>query len=282
MDEHGTYCLDNVDVGGALVPEDGDLWFIAGILNAPVAGWVFRRISKPFRGDYRSANKQFIAPLPVPPAMDAQRATVAAGARELQSLHTQQRDLLASIARRLGTVRTRARPEPWLFPGLVPAATQEADAPAGLDTAERRAWARTAYETDLETRQDALGSAVRPGTTLDADLADGELRLLANGVPVLDRIFVTATEGAFLLAQWKVLAFTLAITERLDGKALSRKLRTLAIPDDNPAVVEQVVANVAALGACEAAIRTAEAAMNEVVFALYGLTAAERALVAAG
>ncbi len=281
VDEHGAYCLDNVDVGGVLAPDGDDPWFIAGILNAPVADWVFRRVSKPFRGDYRSANKQFIAPLPIPPATDTQRAAVATGARELQRLHTQRRGLLDGIARRLDTVRARARPEHWLFAGLLTAAEREVDAPAGMDTEERQAWAHDTYETDLQARHGALGSAVRPGITLEADLVDGELRLLADGVPALDRIFVQTAEGAFLLAQWKVLASTMPITERLDGKALSKKLRTLAVPD-NPAVVERVVADTMNLGVCEAAIRTAEAAMNETVFTLYSLTSAERALVKGG
>ena len=281
VDEQGTYCLDNVDVGGVLAAESEDLWFLAGTLNASVADWVFRRISRPFRGDYRSANKQFIAPLPIPPATPVQRAAVAAGARELQRLHTQRRDGLAGIARRMGTVRTRARSETWLFAGLLPVDTRETDAPAGLDTAERRAWARKAYDTDLQARYEALGDTVRPGAALDADLVDGELRLLADGAPVLDHIFVQPTEGAFLLAQWKVLASTLTITDKLDGKALSRKLRTLALPD-NQAAVEQVVAAATELAACEAAIHTAETGMNEMVFGLYGLTKAERALVAAG
>ena len=59
-DELGRVCLDNVDVGGILVAEGTDPWFLLGILNAPVADFIFRRVSKPFRGNYLSANRQFI------------------------------------------------------------------------------------------------------------------------------------------------------------------------------------------------------------------------------
>lgn len=281
VDEEGLCCLDNVDVGGILVSEGEDLWFTAGILNAPVADWVFRRISKPFRGDYLSANKQFIAPLFVPPATAAQRADVGAGARELQRLHTLRRDLLARVARRLGAATRRVRPAAWLFAGLLPPHEREADAAAGLDAAERRAWARTAYEADLALRHAALGAALRPGAALDATLVEGELRLLVEGAPVLDRIFVSASEGAFLLAQWKVLASAFAVTERTDGRKLATALRSLAVPD-NPAVVEQVVEAAGELEACEAAIRAKETEVNGLVFSLYGLTPQERALVAAG
>ena len=47
-DETGRICLDNVDVGGILVAEGTDPWFLLGILNAPVADFIFRRVSKPF------------------------------------------------------------------------------------------------------------------------------------------------------------------------------------------------------------------------------------------
>ena len=281
VDDSGTFCLDNVDVGGVLPPQGQDLWYLAAILNAPVADWVFGHVSKPFRGDYRSANKQFIAPLPIPSANDQQREAVIGGAQSLQRLHTERRDLLDRIARRLNTVRTRARPEHWLFAGLVSAASREADAPVGMTAAERRAWAKAIYDTELKSRHETLGGALRPGIELNADCIDGELRLLVNGAAVLDRIFVQPAEDAFLLAQWKVLASTLTITERLNGKTLSKKLRTLAVPE-NSAVVEQVVSSTAQLTTCEADIAVAETALNTIIYDLYGLTVQERALVKSG
>lgn len=268
VDEQGAYYLDNVDVGGVLAADGVDPWFLAGILNAPVADWVFRRISKPFRGDYLSANKQFIAPLPIPPATAKQRAAVVAAARGLQRLHTERRDLLARIARRLGAAARRPKPFHWLFPGLT-------------DPGTRDPRARAEHEADLAARRQALGSAFRPGAALDATLADGELRFLVDGAPVLDRIFVTAAEGPFLLAQWKVLASTLEVTERTTGKRLAGLLRSFAL-SDNPAVVEQVLDAVALLATCEASITEEEAGLNGLTFRLYGLTAEERALVAAG
>ena len=178
-------------------------------------------------------------------------------------------------------MRSQARPEPWLFAGLTPASLREAEAPASLGTASRRAWANTMYAADLSARHNALGAMLRPGMLLDADLVGGELRLLGDGAPMLDRVFVNAAEGEFLLAQWKAIASRLTITERTDGRKLSKVFRTLALPD-NPEVVEQVVAAVAGLRACEAEIRAGEEAMNALTFDLYGLSARERALVLAG
>lgn len=85
VDRTGGIYLDNVDVGGVAPAQGISLFFLAGVLNAPVADFVFRRISKPFRGDYRSANKQFIAPLPIPPATEEERAQIAQRAERLQS-----------------------------------------------------------------------------------------------------------------------------------------------------------------------------------------------------
>lgn len=41
------------------------MWFLVVLLNSPFVDWVFRRGSVPFRGDFFSANKQFIASLPI-------------------------------------------------------------------------------------------------------------------------------------------------------------------------------------------------------------------------
>ncbi|MGW8788784.1 Eco57I restriction-modification methylase domain-containing protein, partial [Heyndrickxia sporothermodurans] len=54
VDAQGTSYLDNVDVGGIALVDGVSPWFLAGILNAPVADFMFRRISKPFRGNYLS------------------------------------------------------------------------------------------------------------------------------------------------------------------------------------------------------------------------------------
>ncbi len=278
VDEKGAFYLDNVDVGGILAAEGQDPWFLAGILNSPVADFVFRRISKPFRGDYLSANKQFIAPLPIPTTDPEQRGAVAAGARTLQRLHTQRRDTLALVGRRLkGATRTR-RPETWLLHGLPDRMALQAAAPANFDARQRQAWASQQYDVQLNARYGAIRPRLRPAATLDATLTDGELAFLVDGIPVVDRVFVSTTEGRFLLAQWKVLASTLGFSEKTTGKTLCDALRTLVSPS-NAALVEQVVACAEELANCEADIHGEESRLNELIFALYGLTAEERRLI---
>lgn len=93
IDPIGTIYLDNVDVNGVLPRCDGpDLWVLACLLNSSLLDYVFRVVSVPFRGNFLSANKQFIAPLPIRvPEGDLADAIVAAG----QRLHAATRDLFA-------------------------------------------------------------------------------------------------------------------------------------------------------------------------------------------
>ncbi len=66
VDADGAFYFDNVDVNGILPGPGGpDLWTLSSLLNSKVLGFVFRILSVPFRGDYLSANRQFIAPLPI-------------------------------------------------------------------------------------------------------------------------------------------------------------------------------------------------------------------------
>lgn len=88
-DRSGAYCFSNVRVNAILMIDDDDEtgWFLLGLLNGAVADFVFRRLAKPKSGGYHEANKQFIAPLPVPRADPVTKADIAARARALQSLH---------------------------------------------------------------------------------------------------------------------------------------------------------------------------------------------------
>ncbi len=67
-DHQGTHFLDNVDVGGfTMKPEHSlhDLAFIVGLVNSRLLRWYFPFVSAPFRGGWRSANKQFLSQLPI-------------------------------------------------------------------------------------------------------------------------------------------------------------------------------------------------------------------------
>jgi len=66
-DFYGTHVLDNVDVGGVVFsdPEDRhSLAYLLALLNSRLLRWFFPHVSAPFRGGFRSANKQFLSLLP--------------------------------------------------------------------------------------------------------------------------------------------------------------------------------------------------------------------------
>ena len=125
--------LNNVRVNG-IVPAPGiSAWYLLGVLNGRVCDYVFRRIAKPKDGGWFEANKQFIAPLPIPEGEAEAKEAVANHARHLQELHTRRRDILRSIDRRRSVLRNAIKPESWLFPDLPSQTELEAQAPITLD-----------------------------------------------------------------------------------------------------------------------------------------------------
>jgi hypothetical protein len=148
LDPEGRFCLDNVDVGGILPAVETQTTFLMAVLNAPVCDYVFRVISKPFQNDYRSANKQFIAPLPIPNASAQVRADIARRARQLQERWTRRRDLLREADARLSVLARARHPARWLLarparfsrierPGAEGAASCHRSAPLGRGAARR-------------------------------------------------------------------------------------------------------------------------------------------------
>jgi len=90
-DPEGSVYLDNVDVNGVLIPPEGpSVWSVAVVLNSRAVDWVFRRGSVPFRGEFLSANKQFIAPLPIRVPSGAQAEQVEDLGRRLHELASQE------------------------------------------------------------------------------------------------------------------------------------------------------------------------------------------------
>ena len=271
VDAFGHCYLDNVDVGGVTPASGIPSFFLAGVINGPVANFVFRRISKPFRGNYRSANKQFIAPLPIPETNEQQCIAVAQIAEQLQQLHTRRRNILEDISRRRSVLRERKRPESWLFPELPSVTDLEAQAPSNLDAEQRKDWARQRYVQELAGRHERLGARLYPGVDLSAELVDGELRFLVDDALAVERIFVDDEEGPFLAAQWKVLSARMSVTASTNGTRLSSSLRRLAIATDNPPAVRQIMALQSDLDVVEAQIAGREAEMNELLYHLYDL-----------
>jgi len=280
VDSAGETYLDNVDVGGVAVARDVSPFWLAGIINSKVCSFVFRRISKPFRGDFRSANKQFIAPLPIPETDDESGQAIANRAEQLQDLHTQRRNLIADMEHRLGVARLRIKPEIWLFPDLMPARELQHDAPIRLEVAERRAWAKRRFEQNRDARLAALETRLSPGVAMDATFENGELKFIVDGVPVIQQIFLAEEEGNFVLAQWKLLATTFVVTEKTNGKKLANALRKIG-ETDNIAVRDQIIQLQQRLSEVGDEIEATEHEVNRRCYQLYQLSDAEVRLVEA-
>jgi hypothetical protein len=153
--------------------------------------------------------------------------------------------------------------------------------PMGSTPHKKRELAEQRYQLDLTSRYDAITARLMPGASLSAAFTDGELSFIVDGVPIIDRIFVDEAEGELILAQWKLLAATFTITEKTDGKKLTNALRKLIVPD-NPALVQQIIALESELSALESRIERQETEINTMINRLYGLTEAEKHLIAAG
>lgn len=279
LDFKGGVALDNVDVGGILPAQGSNAAFgaLLGVLNGPVANFVFRAISKPFQNDYRSANRQFIAPLPIPRATPEQQADVAARARDLQDLWTRRRAVLGEADERLRALgRARHRPQ-WLWPELPTREQVDGETPRQLRTYvdERRRWVDDKMSA-LETRKiAAFGAELKRGEAPIVRFERGALTLAFGDAEPAATIFLDDPDGRLIEAYWTYLFIA---QSRRDAKSLAADLRRAPIGPDTPAA-RQFVERVADLTRIEHAIARAESAMNEILYNLYGLDTAERRLV---
>jgi len=280
LDEEGEWYLHNVAVGGVIASEPEELAYLAGILNGPVANFVWRRTAKPFDGDYRAANRQFIAPLPVPEGTPEARHEVARRARELQELHSRRRDRINDLGRRLDSpqMEHHNRDEHWLWSDVRrDAEAWVTDAPPALTVAGRRAWARGRRTAAIDQHLALLGALLRPGATLGAHCVDGELTLSVNGVPALRGIYLD-DDGEIVAAQWRQYARTTSITASTTAQGVLRGLLKLR-RTENAALVRQILALDREIEELNGTIEKREGEMNGLVLDLYDLSPEERLLV---
>jgi hypothetical protein len=272
LDERGVFHLDNVDVGGVAPAAGVDPSYLLAILNGEVANYVFRKVSKPFQHGYFSANRQFIAPIPVPRADATQQAEIGRMARELQTLWTERRDLLARAGRRLARLGRRTHEPRWLWPDLPDRAEQESLFRRRFDRTDARRQAEAEYEEALTRRCALLQGQLDSTRPLTAAFADGELGLAAGGEPVIAGVALDDREGPLAEAHWR---FQLLEKRPGDANALVRELCRQPLPDDGDAA-RQFIATVNTLLDLVAELRSRETAMNERLHQLYGTVDEDR------
>jgi hypothetical protein len=105
-DPDGVVYLDNVDVNGIIPNDEGpSLGVLSVLLNSRLLDFLFRLQTVPFRGDYLSANKQFIAPLPikVPDEHEADLERLGRAVHEIAvQLGTEQKSFLDWLSDQIG------------------------------------------------------------------------------------------------------------------------------------------------------------------------------------
>jgi hypothetical protein len=278
VDETGSVFLDNVDVGGILMSGEERLFFVAGIINSPVCNFVWRRISKPFQNNFRSANKQFIAPLPIPDATPAQATQVADQASALQTLHTQYRDKRMALTRTLAAkqLSDATKTPDALFGESVKAKTIEARATLaapGLKGTALKRWVNDEIDKLLTIELEALSTRLRPGVKLEVVQGDGEIALKADAATAFT-IYVDQNECAFIAAQWRQVIRTTSITPSLTARKLLDALLNLKTTDLDP-LRNNITTLDAELVTMEKQIVLDETTLNTLVYKLYGLNDAE-------
>lgn len=276
-DERGRYYCDNVDVGGVVPRRVDDLWLLAGVLNAPVTNTIFGWLSKPFRGDYKSANKQFIAPLPVPRANRADRAGLSALARGMQERRTRQVELRSALAERLAATARVKWPFEKILRKVRPIAEIEAEAPKSVPPSGLKKWVDDRRKEEEEAALAEIDGAIRLDSEASVDLNAGKLSFLVDEQEVA-RVFISKEAEALVEAQWRAIAIEFAPTGRDDAKRLVERLRRVATSAD-PETAEQIIRIGHDLAQLSQVLNEDEEQLHELTCYLFNLSDDERRLV---
>jgi hypothetical protein len=279
-DVRGRYYCDNVDVGGVVPTRKEDVWWLAGILNAPTTDTIFSWLSKPFRGDYKSANKQFIAPLPIPKADRAGKAALSALAKGMQERRTRLVELRARLDERLGSTASTTRPLERILPAVRSVGEIEETAPASLPTSKRKEWTDEQRKADEESVLARIDGLIHLDSEADV-VADGGKVAFRIDEQEVARTFLGETEMALIEAQWRAEAVDFTPTGRGDAARLVAKLRKVVVAAE-PALCQQIISIGSELAALSDIIRDDERDLHEMTCHLFGLTDHERRLVERG
>lgn len=279
-DDRGQFYCDNVDVGGVVPARVDDIWLLAGFLNAPVSNTIFGWLSKPFRGDYKSANKQFIAPLPIPQVNRKDRAALSALAKGMQQRRTERVELRADLDERLAATARTSWPLEKLLPSVRAIPEIEEAAPRSVPASGRKKWADEERKSDEEAALARIDSLIHAASEATVLLERGKLSFLIDGQEVA-RVFVSDDEAALVEAQWRSVALDFQPSGSGDAKRLIDRLRRVATAAD-PAVAEQIIATGDKLAKLTAVLRDDEEQLHELTCILFNLSNEERRLVERG
>lgn len=276
FDHAGSVCLDNVRVNGIL-PKGDNGWYLTGMLNAPVSNYIFKWLGKPKDNGYFEANKQFIAPLPIPKANSASRAGLTALAKALQQRSTDRMDLLAQLAELLSTTVRTPLPLEQILADVESIPQIEARTPKSVPALSRKAWVDDERKAQEEAAFARLDGLIRLDSEMTVSVAKGKLSFLIDELEAA-KLFVEPTEAALIEAQWRCIALDFTPNGKNDGKRLIDRLRKVAKTAE-PAVTKQIIAIGKDLATLSDVLRDDEEQLHELTCKLFNLTPTERALV---
>ena len=239
FDDRGSCCLDNVRVNGIL-PRGDNGWFLLGVLNAPTSNYVFKWLGKPKDNGYFEANKQFIAPLPIPTADRTSRASLSALAKGMQQRNTDRVRRRAALEERLAATARLRLPLERLLDEVRAIAAIEASLPASVPPSDRKRWIDEQRSADEEAALARIDALFRLDSTLDVVLVEGKLSFRIDERPAA-RLFVSDGEAALVAAQWRSVALDFQPRGKDDAKRLIERLRRIAT-DAEPALAAQIIA----------------------------------------
>jgi type I restriction-modification system DNA methylase subunit len=315
-DEHGEVFLDNVDVGGVTVkPEFESLKmpYLLALLNSRLLRWFFPFVSVPFRGNYFSANKQFLGQLPIKLVDQKKKKEVALEkeiverVEKIQAAHKQCLKLPEALQKKILHTqnRTRCNLAHYLQKNFADALKSEiliADVQQTGFVHEIKIESAGSQITLSATVAAVAGSARASRAAVDASSTatdDGASSATrgARVLPILRLTFKNEALRQFIYAAWRQFLnensrkhkWTKGKKPEAIYPLLVNTLEPLvyfsASAGDNLRAIRDLMKAVAAdsrsadLAALETEIAKLDAEIDERVYELYGLTGEEKAIV---
>lgn len=277
VDIEGKYAADDKRAYTIHADTEATLLFMLGILNAPPATFIFKRIARPKSNGFFDIETQYIAPLPVPHADAEQKKQVGQLALELQKLHGDYEREFLKLEKRLSAAQMTddTKTPQWIWatlPDEKQLKASDAAKATGLKGKALTDWAKAQYQAALAQKLEKLTVNLNPSLKLTVRYEDGELSLFANGTPAFDSLFEDDAE--LIAVQWKYVIRSTNITPSVTAEKLLGELLKLKTTD-NDSLRKQIIALDKKLDELQVGIEAKEREMNGVVYGLYGLTREE-------
>jgi len=279
FDERGKFYINNVRVNGIL-PRGDNGWFLLAILNAPVSNSIFKWLGKPKDNDYFEANKQFIAPLPIPKADRAGRAALSALAKGMQERRTRRIELRADLDERLAASAGTTWPLEKLLSDVRSVSEIEEAAPKSVLPSDRKKWVDEQRKADEESALARIDGLIHADSEAIVLLERGKLSFRIDEQEIA-RVFVSEDEASLVEAQWRSVALDFQPSGRGDARRLADRLRRVTIAAD-VALTSQIIRVGEELAKLTAVLRDDEAQLHELTCLLFNLSEDERRLVERG